>query len=90
MEPITKDDLRQFKMQLLHEIEKIMDEKIKPVANDYNPEWIRSKTVRAFLNISAATLQNLRIRGKVRFKKVVGTYYYYFPDLKNLFEGGKK
>lgn len=90
MEPITKDDLRQSQMQLLNEIEKLLDEKIKPASNDYKPEWIRTKAARTFMSMSPATIQSLRISGKVRFKKVLGAYYYYFPDLKNLFEGGKK
>lgn len=90
MEPITKDDLRQFTMLLLHEIEKLLDEKIKPTSSDFKPEWIRTKAVRTYMSMSPAAVQNLRISGKVRFKKVLGTYYYYFPDLKNLFENGKK
>ncbi|GAB0157827.1 helix-turn-helix domain-containing protein [Chryseobacterium sp. Alg-005] len=89
MEPLTKEDLRQFKMQLLHEIEMLLDKKIKPAPNNLQPEWIRSKSVRRFLDISPATLQNIRITGKIRFKKVSGSYYYNFEDLKKLFESGK-
>jgi hypothetical protein len=90
VEPLTKEDLRQFKIQLLYEIRQILDEKMKPTLNDTNPEWIRSKAVRIFMNMSPGTLQNLRITGKVRFKKVLGSYYYNFEDLKKLFENEKK
>lgn len=89
MEHLTKDDLRQFKMQLLYEIEQLLNEKIKPVSAEINPEWIRSKPARLYLSMSPASLQNLRITGKIRFKKVLGTYYYNFEDLKKLFESGK-
>jgi len=90
VEPLTKEDLRQFKIQLLYEIRQILDEKMKPVLNDTNPEWIRSKSARIFMSMSPGTLQNLRITGKVRFKKVLGSYYYNFEDLKRLFENEKK
>lgn len=90
MEPLTKEDLRQFKIQLLYEIRQILDEKMKPALSGTNPEWIRSKSVRIFMNMSPSTLQNLRITGKVRFKKVLGSYYYNFEDLKKLFENEKK
>ena len=43
---LTKDDLRQFKMQLLYEIEQMLNEKIKPALAKINPEWIRSKPSR--------------------------------------------
>ena len=90
MEPLTKEDLRQFKMVLLNDIEKMLDEKMKPASTDINPEWIKSKAVRSFLNVSPATLQNIRITGKVRFKKVLGSYYYNCEDLKKMFENEKK
>ncbi|QIH34612.1 DNA-binding protein [Sphingobacterium sp. DR205] len=91
LELLTKADLAQFKIQLLKEIEKLLDEKMTVIPNTNNSdvEWIRSKVARQFMNISAGTLQNLRITGKIQFKKVLGSYYYNFPDLKNLFENGK-
>ncbi|REC62348.1 DNA-binding protein [Chryseobacterium pennae] len=91
LEVLTKADLAQFKMQLLKEIEKLLDEKMTVIPNSNNSdvEWIRSKVTRQFMNISAGTLQNLRITGKIRFKKILGSYYYNLHDLKNLFENGK-
>ncbi|WP_370877896.1 helix-turn-helix domain-containing protein [Sphingobacterium zeae] len=38
------------------------------------------------MNISPATLQTLRVTGKIRFKKVQGSYYYSKDDLQKLFE----
>ncbi|MDP9962244.1 DNA-binding protein [Chryseobacterium lathyri] len=89
---LTKEDLQEFKIQLLLDIERIFDEKLQPTRStpkDIDPEWIRSKSVRAFMNISPATLQNLRVTGKVKFKKVLGSYYYNLDDLKKLFENEK-
>jgi hypothetical protein len=37
------------------------------------------------MSVSPATLQNLRITGKIGFKKVMNSYYYSRTDLLNLF-----
>ncbi|AQW92927.1 MULTISPECIES: DNA-binding protein [Elizabethkingia] len=89
MEPLTKDDLRQFGIELLHNIEKLIAEKIQHTEKESTREWIKSKEVRSILNICPTTLQNIRIARKIRYKKVLGSYYYNLPDLKKLFEDGK-
>lgn len=86
MDSITKDDLRQLRMLLVNDIEKILKDKFS--ANEEVPEWLRSKAVRSLMNISPGTLQNLRITGKVRHKKVMGSYYYNRTDLLKLFDDG--
>ncbi|MBF4472429.1 hypothetical protein [Flavobacterium sp. HJJ] len=45
----------------------------------------KSRVVRKLMDMSAASLLNLRITRKVRFKKVLGSYYYNKSDLMNLF-----
>ena len=91
MEPITKDDLRQWGMLIIHSIEKMINEKLKGSDNNEQQEWIRSRTVRCMMDISAATLQNIRIKGQIRHKKIMGSYYYNKTDLLKLFaEDGKK
>ncbi len=89
-EAVTKEDLRQFSMFLLNEI-KIILKASAPVKNEtYDPEWLKSKTVRKLLDISAGSVQNLRTTQKVRFKKVLGSYYYNKGDLQKLFDDEKK
>lgn len=90
MEQVTKDDLRQLGLQLLHDIEKILDKKITPAPDNKTQEWLRSKAVRHIMAISPATLQNLRIAGKIRFRKVMGSYYYSRTDLLKLFGDDSK
>lgn len=90
MEQITKDDLKQFTIMLLHDIEKIIDKKITPNSGDEPQEWLRSKSVRQILDISPGTLQNIRITRKIRFRKVMGSYYYSRTDLLKLFGDGNK
>jgi len=41
------------------------------------------------MNISLATLQNLRITGKIRYTKIMGSYYYSKGDLMQLFNKEK-
>jgi len=38
------------------------------------------------LDISAGTLQNIRVNGKIRYKKVLGSYYYSKSDILKLFD----
>jgi len=89
MEPITKDDLRQLRMLLLDDIEKLLNKTNTSPENE-PLEWLRSKAVRKILNISASGLQNLRITGKIGYRKILGSYYYNKTDLLNLFRDGDK
>lgn len=85
-EIVTKQDLRQFGLLLLDNIQ-IMFQEINTVQTELlQPEWLKSKGVRKMLDISPGSVQNLRVRGKVRFKKILGTYYYNTEDLKKLFD----
>jgi len=94
MEQITKDDLRQFRMQLLNDIGLLLDQHSAECGQnnqqDKEAEWLRSKSIRALLNISPASVQNLRISGKVRYRKVMGSYYYNRTDIMKLFSDDKK
>ncbi|MEG0851459.1 MAG: helix-turn-helix domain-containing protein [Flavobacterium sp.] len=84
---ITKEDLRQFRLLLLNDIENLIANKKKEYTAQIteDTEWLRSKSIRQILNISPATLQNLRISGKIEFRKVLGSYYYKKEDLLKLF-----
>jgi hypothetical protein len=90
MEQITKDDLRQLRMLIANDIEKILDQKLIGKSVKEPEEWLRSKSIRQILNISPTTLQNLRISGSLRFKKIMGSYYYSRIDLLKLFGDEKK
>lgn len=86
MDTITKNDLETLRIQILSDIGNLLQN--KPMDGKESEEfgWMRSKAIRKTLNISASTLQNLRITGKIRFKKVLGSYYYNKEDLQHLFE----
>lgn len=84
-EIVTKDDLRQFGLQLLDRIRVVIKETTSSQTELLNPEWLKSKVVRKMMDMSAGSLQNLRVNQKVRFKKVLGSYYYNKADLQKLF-----
>ena len=84
---LTKDDLRQLRILIVNDIKEFLEIEIKKTPeDDLNSEWLRSKSVRKFLDISPGTLQNLRISGKIQFKQIMGSYYYKKSDLINMFK----
>ncbi|WP_163399693.1 DNA-binding protein [Flavobacterium fluviatile] len=84
-EILTKEDLRQFGLLLLDSMRTIIQENNEKNQSSQS-EWIKSKAVRKLLDISAGSVQNLRMTRKVRFKKVLGSYYYNKEDLLKLFK----
>ncbi|KQW99461.1 DNA-binding protein [Flavobacterium sp. Root420] len=85
-EIVTKEDLRQFGLLLLDSMRSIIQENSNEATGLLQPEWLKSKAVRKLLDISAGSVQNLRMTRKVRFKKVLGSYYYNKEDLLKLFK----
>lgn len=86
MENLTKEDLLVFRDELLSDIKKLLKrENCEDGKSLEDLLWLRSKAVRRMMEISPSTLQNLRISGKVRYKKIMGSYYYSKEDLIKLF-----
>ena len=85
VELIARQDLREFKNDLLNEIKQI----IKP-GQGQSKQWLKSSEVRKLLNISPGTLQNLRINGTLRYSKIGGMMYYKLADIHKLLEGGQQ
>ena len=84
-EIITKEDLQQFKIELLQDIKDLLIPKIET-----HTAWLRSGQVRKLLNISPGTLQILRIKGTLRSSKVGKIFYYKHEDIISLLEGKSK
>ena len=77
---ITKQDLEQFRIQLLEDIQQILiSQDVKPIK-----PWLKNAEVKRLLEISSNTLQRLRVSGKLRFNKVGGTHYYRYEDIEKL------
>jgi ribonucleotide reductase beta subunit family protein with ferritin-like domain len=85
IELITKEDLREFKGELLKEIKQLMQP-----GQEQSKKWLKSVEVRKLLGISPGTLQNLRINGTLRFTKVGSIMYYKLEDINKILEGEGK
>ncbi|CAA9200984.1 helix-turn-helix domain-containing protein [Flavobacterium collinsii] len=88
-ENITKEDLRQFGLLLTDKMQTIFNEMNYVQKGALEPEWLKSKAVRKLLDISAGSVQNLRTTQKIRFRKVLGSYYYSREDIQKLFSDEK-
>ena len=83
---LTTDDLREFKVELIDEIEKLLRQNgIQPVK-----KWLKSREVRKLLNISPGTLQTMRVNGTLTYSKIGGVIYYEYDDIQKMIEDNKK
>ncbi len=80
IEVVTKEDLQQFRAQLINDLKELL---IPKEAKLVKP-WLRNSEVRKLLNISANTIQRLRIAGKLPSSKVGGIHYYRYEDIEKL------
>ena len=80
IEVVTKEDLQQFRIQLLNDIRQL----IEPTEAKLVKPWLRNSEVRKLLNVSSNTVQRLRIAGKLRSSKVGGIHYYRYEDIEKL------
>jgi len=85
LEIITKEDLKDFKNEMLTEIRQLMQP-----GQGQSKKWLKSNEVRKLLNISPGTLQNLRINGTLSFTRIGSIIYYKAEDINKLLEGGLK
>jgi predicted DNA-binding transcriptional regulator AlpA len=74
LQVLTVDDLEKFREQLLADIEKLMNTK-RP------KKWLKTNEVMELLGMSEVTLQTLRNKGLIPFKKLGGTVYYNAEEL---------
>jgi hypothetical protein len=84
IEVITKEDLQQFRHQLLDDIKSILSSKPQE-----QKEWLKSFEVRKLLKISPGTLQNLRVNGTLSYTKIGSIIYYNYQDIEKLLEANK-
>lgn len=76
---LTKEDLQQFKAELIEDIKNLFH-----VRTTEQKLWLRTSEVREMLNISAGTLQNLRINGQLKCSRVGGIIYYDYRDIEKM------
>lgn len=89
-EIITKDDLEEFKWDLLSDIKSLLDKKQDKVPPVQQSEWIKSHQVQRLLGISPGTLQNLRVNGTIPYTKVGGVLFYKKADIQHILESNMR
>ena len=77
---VTKRDLLNFGNLLLSEI------KNSKTTETPTKQWLKSAEVREILKISPGTLQNLRINGTLKYKRIGGIIYYNYEDINKMLE----
>jgi hypothetical protein len=82
-EQLKKEDLQLFAGYIIDELRKAIGDNEQAALPT---EWLKSRRIRKWLDISPASLQNLRITGQVRYRKILGSYYYNKEDLLKLFK----
>jgi hypothetical protein len=82
---LTLDDLTDFKRQLLFEIKTLL----KEYGGQPSKKWLKSRDVRKLLDISPGTLQTLRMKGILPFKRIGGLIYHDSEDIQKMLESKK-
>ena len=84
IEVVTKDDLQQFRIQLINDIKLLIGSPEKTL----DKQWLKNAEVKKILNISSNTIQRLRIAGKLRSSKIGGVHYYRYADIEKMLNEG--
>jgi len=81
---LTKDDLHNFKDEILEEIKESFNNNI------LNKKWLKTSQVKELLNISSGTLKNLRETGELPYSKLGGTLFYDHDDIMEILDQNKR
>lgn len=87
-EILTTDDLREFKMEMLAEIKQLIDEVSR--LNKADKKYLKSLELQEILDMSPASLQNLRNSRVLPYSKLGGTIYYDWDDIVQIMNKFKK
>lgn len=80
VELLTKEDLYQFKSELLQEIRGLVQAKHQP------KKWLKTDEVKKLLQVSPGTLQTLRINGTLQFSRIGNIIYYDAEHIENILQ----
>lgn len=82
---VTWEDLQRFKEELLSDINSLLEKN----SSDAPRKWLKSYEVRKLLNVSAGTLQTLRVNGTLPYTKMGGALYYEYADILKILNKSK-
>ena len=81
VELLTKEDLDNFRKELITEITQLFEKKIP-----LQKKWLKSYEVRKLLNMAPGTLQMLRNNKTIPYTKIGTMYYYAMEDIQQVME----
>jgi len=79
-EIITTSDLREFKIELLDEIKKLLKIRV----DMGNKRYLKSPELMKILKVSSGTLQTMRINGTLPYTKIGGIIFYDPDEITNV------
>jgi hypothetical protein len=82
---ITTDDLRDFKLELLDDIKKLLSKQAQGKLKKY----LKSSELMDLLPISPGTLQNLRTNGTLPYSKVGGKILYDSEEIQKVMDDNR-
>ena len=71
-EIVNTDDLREFKIELLEDIKKLLSS----TSGGNSKKYLKSSEMKKMLKVSTGTLQTLRINGTLPYTKIGGIIFY--------------
>lgn len=84
VELVTREDLQAFRLQLLQDLRQLMGTPRTPE----EVRWLKNAEVMKLLQVSANTVQRLRVAGKLKSSKVGGVHYYRYEDIQQMLSNG--
>lgn len=87
-EILTTDDLREFKLEMISEIKQLLGSLNNQITNE--KRFLKSSELQELLDMSPASLQNLRNARVLPYTKIGGTFYYDWEDIVQLMTKFKK
>lgn len=84
-EIITTDDLQEFKMEMLEGIQNLLQNQ----STFKQKKYLKSSELMELLQISAGTLQTLRINGTLPYSKIGGIIFYEYDEIQKVLEQNK-
>ena len=83
---LTLEDLKSFKTELMSEVDQVIAKATKDLNQLSKRQVVKNSDEKRILQVSDATLCNLRNNGVLPFAKIGGTIYYEKSDVEDLFE----
>lgn len=84
---LTKEDLQDFKQELLSEMKELLIKQQK--GNPSQKKWLKSTEVKKLLGLSAGTILNLRVNGTLPYSKVGGIILYDYEEIMKIIQSKK-